>query len=975
MMEEGQVLYNKYGDIVTIKEIKNDVAEGIVEHVPVYASGYGGVVKGSVQYNPVQIYSHEIGTMYFYDKKDVGNWDYLLSANSPYAENLKYIQRFFEKETEEAKEYIPYGPYMNPEKKQEIIVLYYDEESQYVEEECFHKEHEHCFGRIDFDTELRLGHETKYFRAHYHDMVYISKGRYQRIGEKQIVNWRSEIAGMYYDQASLIRKSPHYLEAFSPKTVNDVPGIEYEYHLMLKRSFSDNPFSYRDMYICATSTEESQDKSKSGNSENSMSISAKARLYEEGSIDPFLLKVIEEKRLSNQLTDIIATIQSNQNEIIRHARKKNMIIQGCAGSGKTMILLHRISYLKYNDYLRNLSRGIIIVPSRNFNIFVHHLSEDLEIDKMPRMTMFQYYLNTCISYQEKMEIDVNKRSNTLLGRFDAIKQLPYVSMNDTSYVDVFDNDFENELATFYSAFMDSFFKEIEEAQIIGIAERLGLNVETNISCSRKLNCLYSMVNYEIENEYSSKEDSAKKIVREMGISLEERYDFIEQLNKLKDELGVLEELEGNIALSSYKDVCKRLKEVQKEKLLLVSAQEREKELRQIIEKSRRGLRRFFSNTNKALIEELHTLITTINSIRNTDDILFNEQIFGNVEKGCQSVETVIAYIKKILQQRQRSGRGLKQLCEKIEKCVSDIELSDVSIKEGIRNIESLLQMIYDDVDFKESVERLKQAEENLRVVQALALSADERRIIKYAREMLVKRHKIVFDIYEAYSGHSIENIIDGMRLFSLLTFYCLHCGTLESKYDYFFVDEGQDYSEIEYRLLARIHDNRCVFEVYGDYLQRVTVNRGLDNWKMLEDLFDADYYEIKENYRNTVEVAEYVNNNIMDVFRSIGFHGKDVEYIFEPNIKMLCEEIQKKRKENCLKEVVVICKDRKIFGDMHIRDIVYWTDMDDTYSVVESKGLEFEIVYVIDNDMSPSEKYISFSRALEELYVIHLRRC
>ena len=100
MLKEGQVLYNKYGDVVTIKDIKKDVAEGIVEHVPIYASGYGGVVKGSVQYTPVQIYSHEIGALYFYDKKDVGNWDYLLSVNSPYAENLEYIQRIFEKETD-----------------------------------------------------------------------------------------------------------------------------------------------------------------------------------------------------------------------------------------------------------------------------------------------------------------------------------------------------------------------------------------------------------------------------------------------------------------------------------------------------------------------------------------------------------------------------------------------------------------------------------------------------------------------------------------------------------------------------------------------------------------------------------------------------------------------------------------------------------------------------------------------------------
>ena len=52
-------------------------------------------------------------------------------------------------------------------------------------------------------------------------------------------------------------------------------------------------------------------------------------------IDPFLLSVLEDKRRDYKLTDIIRTIQANQNDIIERPLEENFVVQGCAGSGKT----------------------------------------------------------------------------------------------------------------------------------------------------------------------------------------------------------------------------------------------------------------------------------------------------------------------------------------------------------------------------------------------------------------------------------------------------------------------------------------------------------------------------------------------------------------------------------------------------------------------------------------------------------------
>ena len=108
-------------------------------------------------------------------------------------------------------------------------------------------------------------------------------------------------------------------------------------------------------------------------------------------MDPFLLSVLKDKRKSHVLTNIIRTIQENQSMIIMKPLESNFVVQGCAGSGKTMILLHRLSYLIYNYPRSNLSKWCIITPSKQFDAHIQTLSTSLGIDKIRRFTVEDYY--------------------------------------------------------------------------------------------------------------------------------------------------------------------------------------------------------------------------------------------------------------------------------------------------------------------------------------------------------------------------------------------------------------------------------------------------------------------------------------------------------------------------------------------------------------------------------------------------------
>ena len=62
-----------------------------------------------------------------------------------------------------------------------------------------------------------------------------------------------------------------------------------------------------------------------------------------------LLQEVLGNNASTQMKSIVATIQREQNQIIRNEKSKLLIVQGVAGSGKTSAALQRVAYLLYRN--------------------------------------------------------------------------------------------------------------------------------------------------------------------------------------------------------------------------------------------------------------------------------------------------------------------------------------------------------------------------------------------------------------------------------------------------------------------------------------------------------------------------------------------------------------------------------------------------------------------------------------------------
>ncbi len=70
---------------------------------------------------------------------------------------------------------------------------------------------------------------------------------------------------------------------------------------------------------------------------------------------------------TGRMGDIVATIQAEQDAIIRSDLAGTLVVQGGPGTGKTAVALHRAAYLLYSHRDRLASSGVLIVgPSRSF---------------------------------------------------------------------------------------------------------------------------------------------------------------------------------------------------------------------------------------------------------------------------------------------------------------------------------------------------------------------------------------------------------------------------------------------------------------------------------------------------------------------------------------------------------------------------------------------------------------------------------
>lgn len=166
-----------------------------------------------------------------------------------------------------------------------------------------------------------------------------------------------------------------------------IRGIEFQPHI----TFNGNAFDYD--YQRAIDIKERE-------------LISVDEVYDAGSHDQdiksiFLKRVLKENQNVDGMISIVKSIQEQQYRIISAPYNNDFTVQGCAGSGKTAIMIHRLLFMKMQEVKINWDKVCIITPSVFFQDYSADMMNHFKLGLICQMTIEDYYLKLLEIYDKK----------------------------------------------------------------------------------------------------------------------------------------------------------------------------------------------------------------------------------------------------------------------------------------------------------------------------------------------------------------------------------------------------------------------------------------------------------------------------------------------------------------------------------------------------------------------------------------------
>ena len=657
--------------------------------------------------------------------------------------------------------------------------------------------------------------------------------------------------------------------------------------------------------------------------------------------DDFLEELLS-RRSEQAFRNIVFSIQIKQGEIIQAPFEQNLIVQGSAGSGKSMIMLHRLPIL-LTDNKATLQRTsiFIITPSETYTRMADEMRHQLEISDLEMGTLQQYY-DKCI---EKYGRGAGTYGNISYNSVLPLGQVNYI------YSDECISDIQAQLDAVVRYSKIDISEELKEFSIRSHSSSLSRQSEVNKTILDLQDIL--KVNTEGLRRYHSHIRQFWNELQEFTRFLSNRRsdilrDYNRRISAQKNEIqSNRRRAEGlNIAIKGNKT---RYENYQK---LIASSEEAIKQL--MLEKTTALNDQQYYDSLVPLKEDIQELTFNVFSkfTQNYEDMKPLD-----IYKAVSEIPAIIGFYY--------SGKyKCDHFDEKYDQYAGNIGMQFIKLERSVDQLSKLKFRLVDESRYKE----LKMTSDSLIQMLNTAVSRTYSTIMLNLGARLNTNNEIIATTDSPYLYLQILYQFTGAP------------NALKEKL--ITIDEAQGVAPQEIDLIRNINGGNVILNLFGDEKQHIEGSKGIDSWNEITQDSSFKRYDMNENYRNARQITEYCNKCFEINMRAINLDGRGVHEIegYETFINE-CVRIFRSAQNNGLRAIITKTYEEKrylldVFSDykdsLHLlgeSEIEIHRNRWNVMTVLEARGLEFGSVIVVAGRMTPNEKYIAYTRALDELFV------
>ena len=412
-------------------------------------------------------------------------------------ENILAVENKFKKLSKESK-----GSYSEEKETTEKVLTLLSKNIKSYEE----ANKEPYFGRVDFRE--RLGDV---------ESIYIGKQSITSTedGEEIVVDWRTPVADLYYSGTggSAFYKSP--------------AGV-IDGELSLKRKFLFKDFELDRVFDEGI---------------NEIILRSGGDL-----VDEFLKINLEESR-GKKLKEVVATIQKEQNDIIRWPKNLPLIVQGSAGSGKTTIALHRLAYLVYRYSETIKGKDILVLaPNKIFLDYISDILPNLGVDEVNQTTFNEKVvkdlklktkifskdqkLKYLIENKGSEEADLIERTSRFKGSIKFKEMIDrYMSLLEGDSIEIKDIEIEGYVLFYKKEIMRLYLKDLKNYPINKRKDEINRYLNLKLKERIEVICNHIEIEYDKKIKEIKLENSENEDIRSLLVEVYEERDI--KINKIR----------------------------------------------------------------------------------------------------------------------------------------------------------------------------------------------------------------------------------------------------------------------------------------------------------------------------------------------------------------------------------------------------------------------------------------------------------